>query len=81
MDWMWTWGGECFGYQNGHSLFTYFGRKVGRFHNGEIYGSDGRYLGEIKKPQPAYHARSKSSWVKSSTAQLYRSCTEFALRT
>jgi hypothetical protein len=55
MDWMWTWGGECFGYRDGHSSFTYFGREVGRFHNDEIYGSNGRYLGAVKEPQPTYH--------------------------
>jgi hypothetical protein len=68
MDWMWTWGGECFGYRNGHSLFTYFRQEVGRFHNDEIYGSDGRYLGEIKSRNRFITRRSKSSWVKSSFA-------------
>jgi hypothetical protein len=48
MDWLWTWGGECFGYRNGDSLYTYFGREVGRFHDDKVYGSDGRYLGESK---------------------------------
>lgn len=31
MDWLWNWGGECFGYREGDSLFTYFGHEVGRF--------------------------------------------------
>ncbi len=48
MDWFWNWGGECFGYRNGDSLFTYFGREVGRFHDDEIYGSNSRYVGEVK---------------------------------
>lgn len=48
MEWFWTWGGECFGYRNGDSLFTYFGREAGRFDGEEIYGRDGRYLGEIR---------------------------------
>ena len=30
MDWFWNWGGECFGYREGDSLFTYFGKEVGR---------------------------------------------------
>jgi len=41
MDWFWNWGGECFGYRNSDSLFTYFGGEVGRFHDDEIYGSNG----------------------------------------
>jgi hypothetical protein len=48
MDWFWTWGGECFGYRSGDNLFAHHGRQVGRFHGNEVYGSDGRYLGEIK---------------------------------
>ncbi len=44
MDWFWNWGGECFGYRKGDSLFTYYGSEVGRFDGEEIYGSNGRYL-------------------------------------
>jgi hypothetical protein len=47
MDWFWNWGGECFGYRDGDSLFSYFGKEVGRFDGEEIYGSNGRYLGEV----------------------------------
>jgi hypothetical protein len=36
MDWFWNWGGECFGYREGDSLFTYFGKEVGRFDGEEI---------------------------------------------
>jgi len=43
MDWFWNWGGECFGYRDGESLFTYFGKEAGRFDGERIYGSDGRY--------------------------------------
>jgi hypothetical protein len=39
MDWSWNWGGECFGYRDGDSLFAYFGKEVGRFGGEEIYGS------------------------------------------
>ena len=31
MDWLWNWGGKCFGYRDGESLFTYFGKEAGRF--------------------------------------------------
>jgi hypothetical protein len=33
----------------GDSLFTYDGAEVGRFSGPEVYGVDGRYLGEIGK--------------------------------
>src|SRR5216684_1608204 len=48
-DWLWTWNGICFGYRLGDSLFTHDGVEVGRFTGPEIYGVDGRYLGEIGK--------------------------------
>ena len=48
MDWLWTWGGECFGYRDGDELRTHDGRLVGRFVDDEVYGSDGRYLGELR---------------------------------
>jgi hypothetical protein len=35
MDWFWNWGGECFGYRDGESLFTYFGKEAWRF-DGEL---------------------------------------------
>lgn len=47
MKWLWTWGGECFGYLDGDDLWTYDGKHVGRRHGNEIYAPDGRYLGEI----------------------------------
>ena len=48
MDWLWTWGGECFGYRRDDRLFTHKGLQVGKFYGDEVYGSDGRYLGEVK---------------------------------
>jgi len=33
----WPWGGECFGYREGNSLFTYFGKEIGRFDGEEIH--------------------------------------------
>jgi hypothetical protein len=47
-DWLWTWGGFCFGYRRGDSLFTHDGAEVGRFTGNEIHGADGSYLGELK---------------------------------
>ena len=46
--WIWSWGGASWGYRRGKALFTPDGHQVGRFRNGEVYGSDGRYLGEIR---------------------------------
>jgi hypothetical protein len=45
--WLWTWNGVAFGYRLGDSLFTHDGAEVGRFLGTEIYGVDGRYLGEL----------------------------------
>lgn len=47
MEWLWTWSGRCFGYRDGDNLWTHDGRDICRFHDDEVYGSDGRYLGEI----------------------------------
>lgn len=66
MHWMWTWGGQCFGYRGGDSLFTYDGKEVGRFHGDEIYGADGRYLGEIRNDNRLIRNLAKRSWVRSS---------------
>src|SRR5437868_6467513 len=46
-EWLWTWNGICFGYRRGDSLFTHDGLEVGRFSGTEVYGPDGRYLGEL----------------------------------
>lgn len=48
MEWMWTWGGRCFGYRIDDALFTSDGYEAGRFVEDEIYGADGCYLGEVK---------------------------------
>lgn len=48
MERMFTWGGRSFGYKDGENLWTYSGKHVGKFHDDEIYGPDGRYLGELK---------------------------------
>jgi len=66
MDWFWNWGGECFGYREGDSLFTYFGKEVGRFDGEEIFGSNGRYLGEVMNDNRLITNRSKKSWVRGS---------------
>jgi hypothetical protein len=65
MDWFWTWGGECFGYRNGDWLFAYTGRQVGKFYDDEVYGADGRYLGEVRSKNRLITHRGKKGWIKS----------------
>jgi hypothetical protein len=45
---LWTWSGRYFGSSDGVWLWTYSGRLAGRFHQDEIYGAAGRYLGEMR---------------------------------
>jgi hypothetical protein len=54
LDWLWTWNGDCFGYRQEASLFTYDGVEVGRFLGPEVYSFDGRYLGEMSAAQDGY---------------------------
>ena len=48
MQWLWNWGGDCFGYRDGDDLWTHDGRHVGRFSGDSVHGPDGRYLGEAE---------------------------------
>ena len=48
MQWLWNWGGDCFGYRDGDDLWTHDGRHVGRFARDAVHGPDGRYLGEVQ---------------------------------
>ena len=68
MDWFWNWGGECFGYRDGESLFIYSGREAGRFDGEEINGSNGRYLGEVMSDNRLISSRSKKGRVRGSFA-------------
>ncbi len=61
MKWLWTWGGTSFGYRVDDDLRTHDGRHVGRFHGDEVYGTDGRYLGELKSDNRLITSRSKSA--------------------
>lgn len=65
MQQYWTWGGEHFGYRRGDSLVTHDGREVGRFHGDDIYGVDGRYLGEVRNGKRLITNLSKKSRMKS----------------
>lgn len=70
MDWFWTWGGQCFGYREGDGLFTYYGLQAGRFDGDEVYGRDGRYLGEVLNENRLITHRGKRGWVRSSFAPM-----------
>ena len=61
MDWVWTWGGKCFGYLDEDDLWTYDGKHVGRRDGDDIYGADGHYLGELKNEDRLITNRSKRS--------------------
>lgn len=62
MKWYWTWGGECFGYRINHRLFAHHGIEAGRFDGDEVYGSDGRYLGEVKSDNRLITHGGKKHW-------------------
>jgi hypothetical protein len=63
VEWLWTWSGKCFGYRNQDALYSYQGRQVGRFAEGdEIYGHDGSYLGEIRTAGRLITNLSKKKW-------------------
>lgn len=61
MDHMWTWGGTYFGYRRDDLLFTHNGLCVGRFSGDNIFGREGRYLGEVRNNNRLITHRSKSS--------------------
>ncbi len=61
MNWLWTWGGRCFGYRDGDDLWTHDGKHIGRFVGEEVYGSDGRYLGEVMSDNRLITNMSKQS--------------------
>ena len=62
MEWVWTWGGECFGYVEGGDLWTYSGKHVGQLKGSEIYGRSGEYLGEVMNGNRLIKNKAKSSW-------------------
>jgi len=71
-DWLWTWGGESFGFRDGDALFAANGKQVGRFHETEVYGADGRYLGELGDTDRLLTRRSRLGRKKSAFAPRVR---------
>ena len=66
MKHLWTWGGKYFGYRNDNQLRTHDGQGIGRFYGDEVYGVDGRYLGEIRNSNRLITKRSKKTSRRSS---------------
>jgi hypothetical protein len=62
VEWLWTWGGQCFGYRDGDDLWTYDGKHIGRFNGSEVYDRRGRYLGEVMKGDRLITNKAKSGW-------------------
>jgi hypothetical protein len=62
MKWLWNWGGEFFGYREGDALFAYYGLQIGAFEGDEVYGPDGRYIGEIMSNERLATCTSKKDW-------------------
>lgn len=57
---VWTWRGKYFGYIDGDQLRTYQGLHVGKVNDDlEIYGKDGKYLGEIRNENRLITRRNK----------------------
>jgi len=61
MQWVWTWGGKCFGYFSDQDLWTYDGKHIGRRQGDDIFGTDGKYLGEVMNENRLITAVSKKS--------------------
>lgn len=62
MDLLWTWRGVCFGYRD---LRNHDGHHVGRFHDDEISGPDGYYLGEVRSGNRLIRRKAKLNRRKS----------------
>lgn len=61
MKWLWTWGGRCYGYQDGDRLFRADGENVGYFVGNEIYScNSGRYIEELKSSRLITNKSKKS---------------------
>ena len=67
MDWFWNWGGECFGYREGDSLFTYYGLEVGRFDGEkslELKGKARKHRAELASAiAQTFRPRKRSEWT------------------
>ncbi len=61
----WTWSGRYVGYRLSDDLFSYDGRQVGYFAEGdEVYGCTGDYMGEIRSGNRLITNLSKKAWTR-----------------
>lgn len=61
----WSWGGRYVGYRLTDSLFSHGGRQLGYFAEGdEVYGCDGKYLGEVRTGDRLITNLSKKHWTR-----------------
>jgi hypothetical protein len=66
----WNWRGQYVGYRLDDCLFSYDGRQVGYFAEGdEVYGCDGSYLGEVRNASSRLITNlTKKAWTRRSLA-------------
>lgn len=61
----WNWSGLYVGYRLCDDLFSYDGRQVGYFAEGdEVYGCNGSYLGEARSGNRLITNLSKKAWTR-----------------
>ena len=73
METVFTWSGTCFGHKDGDRLWNHRGRHVGTFIGSEIYGTDGRYLGELRNGKLITKKSKKSKRRSGFTPRMNRS--------
>ncbi|MGC9404344.1 4-fold beta flower protein [Vibrio genomosp. F10] len=80
---VWTWGGKSFGYIDGEDLWTNQGKHIAKLVEGEIYGPEGQYLGELMDHERLIFSQAKKALL-SSPFKPYadqapiKPCTDFA---
>jgi hypothetical protein len=63
----WNWSGRYVGYRLSDGLFSYDGRQVGYFGEGdEVYGCNGDYMGEVRGGNRLITNLSKTAWTRRS---------------
>lgn len=72
MEWLWTWDGVSFGYRDGEDLWTHAGRHAGRFVGDEVFGPDGRYLGEVRNGRLIVNSGKRSRRISAFSRKMAR---------
>jgi hypothetical protein len=61
----WNWAGRYVGYRVSDDLFSFDGRQVGYFAEGdEVYGCEGAYMGEVRGRNRLITNLSKKAWTR-----------------